>query len=83
MSKAMIIETVGAVLDVIETRINTAIAGGKAIGGASTLAKEIAPQFALTPVQVVAIIGMYLARRTELESARGKGGGIRVRKIVV
>jgi hypothetical protein len=80
MSKQNIVENVSNILDIVEERINTAVAGGKTIA-ANGLAAELAPRFGLTPVQVVAIIGMYVASRAdELVSKPGKFGGIGARK---
>jgi hypothetical protein len=75
MSKQVVIDTVSNFLDIVETRINTAIENGGSIGG-TDLATEIAVANGLTVGGAVAIISMYVASRPELVSKRGKGGGI-------
>jgi hypothetical protein len=75
MSKQVVIDNVGRFLNVVEERINAAVNNGQTIG-ATALAKEVAAGFGLTTVQGVAIIGAYVAARSDLKSRKGRGGGI-------
>lgn len=79
MSKQIVVDTVSNFLDLVETRINAAVASGKPISG-TALATETAVANGLTVGGAVAIIAMYVATRKELVSQRGKKGGIQLRK---
>jgi hypothetical protein len=79
MSKQVVIDTVSNFLDVVEARINAAVASGKPLSG-TALANEIAIANGLTVGGAVAIISMYVESRADIHAPRGKGGGIQAKK---